>query len=268
MSTVVAWATDEGTGNIGSCYLASDSRITGGQDWDYGQKVFALKKGGIMAYVGNVLFPTQILSQLIDLIDRELIYQDDEPNNQKAEKIFSYLSEATTNYFQSLKNTIVTFILVKDKKFDLYEIHFAPNKLIFEEIIPGQPFVYGSGKKSFDKAYNKLNLKDKRNVNQNVIDEKVFSRYIFQALVTSVVSGVDVMSGGNIQIAGLYKNGVSQPFGYIKDKKMYLYGLEIAQTDSLSNIQWRNEKFEVCDPIEKRVKLNGQIQPFHPSLKD
>jgi hypothetical protein len=75
MSTVVTWSTKDCNG-ITSIYFISESRISWGSPnsiWDYGQKVFSLKQSGIIAYCGDVLFPTQTISQLKDLIDKEIL---------------------------------------------------------------------------------------------------------------------------------------------------------------------------------------------------
>lgn len=263
MSTVVAWGADEGRGKLGSCYLASDSRISAGSSWDYGQKVFALKDGGILAYVGNVLFPTQILSQLIDLINRGIVYENNDCNDHKADKTLNYIIDAMHDFFQELKGTKIIIIFVREKQFDLYEINLYAKQMNKIEIEPGNPYVYGSGSKSFFESYALVRKKDHSAIYDNVLDESKLSRYIFQSLVHSVNSGKDPYSGGNIQIVGLYRNGTAQPFGFVSNYKKYLYGLEVYNTHLLSLIDWRNEKFERIKPDNMMLQEGGQIQPMH-----
>jgi len=84
MSTVVSWAAKDNHG-ITSMYFISESRISWNDNsiWDFGQKVFSLQFGGIIAYCGDVLFPTQIISQLKDLIDKEVLFKKSENNSKK-----------------------------------------------------------------------------------------------------------------------------------------------------------------------------------------
>lgn len=268
MSTVIVWGTDEGTGNIGSCYVASDSRFsTRTKTWDYGQKVYALENGGIIAYVGDVLFPMTLLTQLIDLINRNVLYNGTDENDIKANLIYDYINNASTEYLTSLRGTKILIIFVKNKIFDLYEIGFNENEIKKINIIPGEPLVYGSGTVDYKNTLSRLTPTGKEVLLGNNIDESKLSRYIFQALVESVKNGADRMSGGNIQLASLYKNMKSQPIGIIQEEKFYLYGQEIKKINELSDIQWRNEKFEICNPAMKTRQINAQIQPYHKKLK-
>ena len=83
MSTVVAWAAKD-TNGITSMYFISESRISWGKNeiWDHGQKVFSLNRCGIIAYCGDVLYPTQTISQIKDLIDKEILFKISEKFRQ------------------------------------------------------------------------------------------------------------------------------------------------------------------------------------------
>ena len=268
MSTVIVWGTDEGTGSIGSCYVASDSRFsTGSKSWDYGQKVYALKKGGIIAYVGDVLFPMTLITQLIDIIDRNILFDETDDNDIKANLIYEHIVDASSKYLASLRGTNIIIVLVKNKIFNVYEIGFNAVQINKINIVPGEPLIYGSGSADYKKSLNKLKPNAKQNLYGSNIDESKLSRYIFQSLVDSVHNGKDKMSGGNIQLVALYKNMISKPIGIIEKKKLYLYGQEIEKYHDLFSIEWRNEKFEICNPEVKDIEIDAQKQPFHEKLQ-
>ena len=68
-----------------SIYLASDSRITWGNKgtWDNARKVFgSTNYPELLGYCGDVLFPSQALGQLIDLIDLGLFDDNDTPEDK------------------------------------------------------------------------------------------------------------------------------------------------------------------------------------------
>lgn len=267
MSTVIAWATNEGRGQIGSFYMASDSRISWGKTilWDSGQKVFALKEDGIISYVGDVLFPTQILSQLTTLINQEVIYKKTNTNQEKITLIYKYLQPYMQKYPLQLNETKIVVCLVNNKQFNLYEIDQTGYKEI--DIEAGKVYSYGSGSSEYQKSLSKVGFQD--NTSKEIISvEQSYSRYIFQALVHALnKDSSDPISGGNIQLVGLYKYGKSSPFGIIYQEKKFLLGLEVADDLDLSQYEWRNENFEVSSYVSMQRKENQQRQPFLKELK-
>lgn len=61
---------------VSSAYIVSDSRITWDAKtyYDYAKKVFASSLyPEIFGYAGDVLFPTIVLSQIVELIDRGIL---------------------------------------------------------------------------------------------------------------------------------------------------------------------------------------------------
>jgi hypothetical protein len=70
MTSLVSWIGVDSLAPA-SIYLASDSRISWGNrlTWDYSRKLFASRNHPeILGYFGDVLFPSQVLGQLIDLV--------------------------------------------------------------------------------------------------------------------------------------------------------------------------------------------------------
>ncbi len=99
MTSLVAWIAVDSR-SPASIYLVSDSRISwGSQTWDYGRKLFASRNyPEILGYYGDVLFPSQVLGRLIDLIDLNLLFNADDLPSHKWEKILSVIQKSFKGY--------------------------------------------------------------------------------------------------------------------------------------------------------------------------
>jgi hypothetical protein len=76
MTTLIAWVSVDARGPS-AAYLASDSRITWGPErrWDSGRKLFASRTTpDLFGYAGEAFFPSQALSQALDLVDRSILW--------------------------------------------------------------------------------------------------------------------------------------------------------------------------------------------------
>ena len=117
ITTLIAWVAIDQRGPS-SLYFASDSRITWGSPgrrWDVGRKLFACKKSpDIFGYVGEVLFPSLVLGQLIDAVDHDILFSlSDDPAYKHAEFVrtvqssFGNRHEAPNDSFEILHATRV-----------------------------------------------------------------------------------------------------------------------------------------------------------------
>lgn len=100
MTSLVSWVGIDQRGPS-SVYFASDSRITwgGGDTWSHGRKLFAARKyPHIFGYCGDVLFPTQSLGQIVELIDAGLIFEAKDGIDVCTERIISILDSAFRTY--------------------------------------------------------------------------------------------------------------------------------------------------------------------------
>src|SRR5580698_11148888 len=81
MTLVLSWFARDSR-KVSAAYIASDSRISwdlrtsvrglqlAPSIWDSGRKLFVFRKyPDIVAYCGDVLFPTQLVTQAIDIFD-------------------------------------------------------------------------------------------------------------------------------------------------------------------------------------------------------
>jgi hypothetical protein len=104
VTTLVAFVAVDGHGPS-AFYLASDSRITWGaphRRWDAGRKLFAsVRHPHAFGYSGDVVFPSLVLTQLVELIDTESVFADADTPEEEHSKI----ATAIQNSFHLRQNT-------------------------------------------------------------------------------------------------------------------------------------------------------------------
>src|SRR5689334_556270 len=84
-----------------SIYIMSDSRISWGKagKFDYGKKVFGCKNSpDIFGYCGDVLFPSIVLNQIVDLADLGLLFENNWTCEQKSQAVITKLIQSFNNY--------------------------------------------------------------------------------------------------------------------------------------------------------------------------
>ncbi len=100
MTSFAAWGGVDSRG-MSSFYFASDSRISWGipAKWDAGRKLFASSTHpDIFGYCGDVLFPSLILSQVVDLVDHDLLFVVYEPPSNRFERLCNLIGESFELY--------------------------------------------------------------------------------------------------------------------------------------------------------------------------
>ncbi|PGR32139.1 hypothetical protein COC64_25485 [Bacillus cereus] len=268
MTLVVAWVGVD-TKGPGSAYIASDSRISWGNGnyFDYARKVFAFNDyPDILGYCGDVMFPTIVISQIIEMGDKGLLFKDNFTCKEKFEVIKGTLKNAFFKYPNDVKYITSDSLQVihisreptDNKKFVCHLMTWnRQDGWSYEEILfPKQSvliLVMGSGKKEFNEKY-KIYQKG---------DNEGTSRNVFHCFCDTLFNIEDTYCGGAPQLVGLYRKPKSTAlrFGIIKDKKRYLFGAEIDNPINFDMIEWRNEFFELCDG-KTMLKLKGaQHQP-------
>lgn len=253
MTSLLAWiGVDSRTPS--SIYLVSDSRITWTDPhfptriWDYGRKLFASRKHPeILGYCGDVLFPSQVLGQLIDIIDADSLFDLEESPNSKWGKVVTVIQQSFEAY--PLKEQGFTIIYCTrensglDLVFHMFTLRWDPNKgwTNNQELdLPEKSGIistFGSGKKFVDIWYS----------HWNNTREKGTSRIVFSAFCDALHSGGDAYSGGAPQLVGLYRTGCARSFGVIYQGVRYLLGIPVTASNCLDNVEWRNSLFERCD---------------------
>ena len=258
MTLVASWIGID-THGPSSAYIVSDSRISwdGGYIYDYGKKVFASKQyPELFGYAGDVLFPSIVLSQIIEMIDSGLLFRDNMTCAEKNKIIYEKLRYSFAKYptLAGLK-AIQIIHISRDTTFERYP-QFHHYQMTWssktdweceEKPIPpssGLLFVLGTGKKEFDENY-KL-YQDGKN--------RSTSRNVFHCFITTLDKIKCKACGGAPQLVGIYRRPCTNGnnYGIIYKGKRYYLGMEVPKEAQYDNIEWRNENFELCGGQSKR----------------
>ncbi|HJC44040.1 MAG TPA: hypothetical protein H9756_10270 [Candidatus Mediterraneibacter gallistercoris] len=276
MTMLVSWVGVDPHGPT-SMYIAADSRISwdAANTFDFAKKVFASKKyPEIFGYAGDVLFPSIVLGQIVELIDAGILLNTTMTCDQKNKIIFEKICESLSKYPQLYIGSNVQIMhLSRDTEVDTkvrgypkfyhYKLTWSKkNGFIFEKIsIPnksGLLCVLGTGAKEFNEKY--LLYQKGRNSNT--------SRNVFHCFTDTLANIQDRYCGGSPQLVGLIRKpltyGIS--FGIISEKRRYYLGMQIPNNACFTNVEWRNNLFEICDGGTKNIKEGAAHQP-NPLLK-
>lgn len=269
MTSLIAWIAVDSRGPA-SVYLASDSRITWARRdgaWDYARKLFACSKHPhILGYCGDVIVPTQTLSQIVDLIDSDLFLDPAEGNAGCVAKIASTVQRALDYYPGFAKQPFDVLHCSREGEgvgcnFHLTQLSFQPGSPPAIHTLPlpsgsGVVSVLGSGAASVQSNLDKWN----KSVSGGT------SRAVFSAFCDSVKSGADPASGGPPQVVGIWRMFPPKTFGAVWEQRRFFYGTEVNQILAVPAIQWFNERMEICDPVTLRRRDGAQPQPRPTNL--
>jgi hypothetical protein len=210
--------------------------------------VFASRSApDLLGYVGQVLFPSQALPQIIDLIDTELLFAQRANPEVKCRAIF----QTIRNQFQAYpvdRNHSFTIIyctrhgLGLQSSFHIYSLSWTGSDWHQEGFdVPSQSAVvraWGTGGRVVEKLDERwAKAQGKRT-----------SRNIFGAFCNALEGKEDGFTGGAPQLVGLYRKGAGQAFGVIFKGLRYLGGVRLLESTP-GLVEWRNELFERCDGL-------------------
>jgi hypothetical protein len=265
MTLIASWIGIDSRGPS-SIYIMSDSRISWGEKghYDFGKKIFGCKNHpDILGYCGDVLFPTMVLSQIVDIADEGLLFGADFTCEQKSQAIIDKLIETFEHYPSEVEGIADDSLRIihccRDSTNNFYckTIRWLKktNKWTIEPIPLTQHsdklIVVGSGAPDFLRKY-KLYWESAN---------KKTSRALFHCF-HDTLSNINVASvGGPPQLAGLYRIKNAIFHGIIYNEKRYFQGVNVDNLSNFENVEWRNELFEVCDGNTKMRKKNAKAQP-------
>lgn len=255
-----------------SLYILSDSRISwkDSANFDYGRKVFGCKNSpDIFGYCGDVLFPSIVLNQIVEIADQGLLFSDNDTCQQKYWKVLKKLKESFSNYPSEVLGITADSIEIIYGSRDTNQNFFcrtmiwtklsgiwsSSNDVEFSDH-SDKLFVLGSGKDEFLEKFKDY----AESTNQKT------SRAVFHCFVDSLSNINDNYCGGAPQLVGLYRIDNARFFGIIHEDKRYLHGMQIDDLINLNKIQWRNELFEICDGETMKISTKAKRQP-NPLLK-
>ncbi len=208
MTTLVAWAGVDQRGP-GSLWLASDSRISWSgpaTTWDRAQKLFAARtKPHLLGFCGDVLFATQALSQIINMIDDQLICLNEQLPSVCVQSIVDQLQISLKEYPACPDFTILHAMRFGDGmggRFFLHKVHFSKghfvNMLPIEMLEKSDVLTsLGSGSTGFINSMSRWSKGDAGGT----------SRAVFSALCDFLRGSDDPLSSPPPQLVGLYRKG-------------------------------------------------------------
>jgi hypothetical protein len=272
MTLLVSWIGVD-THGPASAYMAADSRISWGNlaNFDHGRKVFAFRQSpDILGYCGDVLFPTMVLSQIVEMGDRGLLFSPTWPSKEKFEAIKEKLVQQFHRYPRMVEgitaNSVQVLHISRDPtdnlKFSCWLIDWNREKGWSGEHRPlpaksGVLFSLGSGAAEFNSNFERYNDSSGKGT----------SRSVFHCFCDSLFNIEDKRCGGAPQLVGIYRKPGSAAitYGIIKDKVRYFLGATISENVDFSDVEWRNDLFELCDG--KTMKRRGEAQPQPDPLR-
>jgi hypothetical protein len=244
--------------------MASDSRISWGSDssaqkWDFGCKLFASgTRPDTFGYIGDVLFPSQILGQVLGVVDRGVLFGTSDSPMLRFEKLCKMIRAGFLDYPIQQRGQFTIAYCTREgegmeSQFNMFLLSWDGNRG-WQQAQPDLPQqsgvieVKGSGAKSLQKW----------NAIWNRTKEKGTSRLVFSAFCDSLASGEDIFTGGAPQLVGIYRKGSARAIGIVFRDKRFLSGLPIDDLAISGEIEWRNTVFERCDGITGGLLTGAQ----------
>jgi hypothetical protein len=244
MTLLVAWSTQLAE-TPNAAYLASDSRITWGAPrhrWDAGRKLFACRTSAdIFGYSGDVVFASQVLGQIVDLVDNGLLFNPGARLERRHSAVVAAIKASHLRRHQAPDQDFQIVHIGRrgsrmTSRFEAWVTSFrargrswADEPLVLEA---GQPRTFGSGAAAF---LDRLRMRP-------TPPKEDMDRAIFSAVCECVESEADRRSGGVPQLAGLYRVEPGRPIGVVIDGRRFLHGLPADVVHS-GGLQWRDQGF-------------------------
>lgn len=268
MSLIVSWIGID-THGITSAYIASESRITwpDGNHFDHCKKVYASSRyPELFGYAGDVQFPSIVLSQIITMIDSNMLFTQEMSCHEKNKLVFEKILYTLGNYPDEMgKNQVQIIHISRDTivhgypSFHQYVLKYkrGTKPKISENSIPAKSDileVLGSGKAEYMDNYNsKYKKSSKAQTSKNV----------FHCFIHTLDHTTDTTFGGPPQLVGLYRKPLTAGinFGIIYKRKRYFLGMEIPQKGAFDQGEWRNSNFELCSGITKKRLPTAKARP-------
>lgn len=266
MTLLVSWVGVDSRGPA-SIYIASDSRITWDTKtkFDFGRKIFGFKNyPDIIGYCGDVLFPSIIIGQIIDVADRGLLYKNETNSEQRFHTVRELVETSFKNYpseITGVTNDVIKILFAsREGRFGfrcyLLKWHKGGQWQYEKTDLPDHSdvlFSLGSGSLEFNERYKVYS--GNKSLNQGT------SRSVFHCFCDTLRNMKDPLCGGAPQLTGLYRKDNAQYFGVVYQNSPYLLGVKVNHLTNAGNIEWRNELFERFDPKDMVLMPNAQRQP-------
>ena len=254
MTTFVAWVGVDSRG-AASLNFAADSRIswgsTGKPHWDMGRKTFAsIFSPDIFGYVNDVMFPSMIIGQIINVIDSGGLFKLNDSCETRFNKVVKHIKNSHNLYPSEYRNSFCIFhgsrqgtgltsnFEVNTIAWDKETGRWTLNSISIPEF-SSAIIVDGSGTNSVHKWSKRWNSSSQGRT----------SRAVFSSFCSAITSCEDKFTNGMPQLVSLYRKDFGKTIGFVNEGKKYISGMEVlSSTDTISeNIEWRNKYFERYD---------------------
>jgi hypothetical protein len=267
VTLIVSWVAVDPHGTA-SAYIAADSRISwpGKHVFDHGRKVFAFRNSpDILGYCGDVLFPSIVLGQIVEMADAGLLFDSEASSKQRFEAIKEKLVQQFHKYplmeaeitADTLKVLHISRDPIDNLSFSCWTISWrrANGWSGEERSLPGRSDVLevlGSGACEFRTNMDRYQKSGNPGTSRNV----------FHCFCDTLRNIKDNRCGGSPQLVGLYRkpdsSGIS--YGVITNKKRFFLGAGVDDV-AVAGTEWRNDLFERCDGGTMKKLDDAQSQP-------
>jgi hypothetical protein len=247
MTTLVAWMAST-LGRTGAVYLASDSRITWSTRgrWDAGRKLFACRTSpDIFGFCGDALFASQVLGQIVDLVDNGLLFHPRARPEKRHAAVYAAIQASHRGRHKAPDGDFQIVHVSRhgenaDSNFQVWATGYTARTGAWEDsslvLDAFTPIAFGSGAKKFIERLERRTRPKESDVN----------RAAFSAFCDSLAEETDAASGGVPQLVGLYGSRPAQTFGIVYEGVRYLHGLPTGAVHA-GRLEWRDRDFQSID---------------------
>lgn len=261
MTTLLSWMSVDSRGPS-AIYIVTDSRITWGSSahrWDSGRKVFAASTPDIFGYCGDVLFPSLVLGQIVDLVGRGLLWDTDCSAAERHRLVAEYLQ---TSFGRRHNAPDYGFTIVHGSRegaamkgtFHAWRIEYDPRTRAWtdEELDTSNAgdsrviITLGSGNDALNREIEVWNASPQQGT----------ARALFSAFCDALEAGLDPLTGGVPQLVSLDRRSAGKAVGYIGAETRYVHGLPINYSPAQDGMEWVDSLFNRMSP-ETLERLSG-----------
>ena len=268
MTTLVAWVAMQSDGPS-AVYLASDSRITWSPQpgrWDAGRKLFASRKSpDIFGFCGEVLFPTQVLGQIVDLADHGLLLEPAADAAIRHAAVVAMIRESHSRRHRAPDHDFAILHVSREGAvatavFHAWLTSYSAKRAAWDDRsieirsisrgnVSGRLIALGSGARAFVDEV----------LRWKVAGQGDTSRAVFTSFCDALAKGTDPASGGVPQLVGLYRKGSGHTFGIVHEESRYFHGLPVGPIH-YGSLEWRDDAFQRIDGVTLNLVKGAQRQ--------
>lgn len=265
MTTLISWISVDSRGPS-AIYVVADSRITWGSQarlWDSGRKVFAAPTSDIFGYCGDVLFPSLVLGQVVDLVSRGLLWTGEIDPCDRHAILVGYMQAAFARR-QNAPDQAFTVIHAArrgsgmNSNFLAWRTDYVPGACgwMDAQVDPGDQskshvvLTLGSGSDPFNQEME----------NWKASPQGGTARSLFSAFCDALERGSDPLTGGVPQIVSIDRKSPGKVLGFVNDGRRYIHGLPIGYSPGQESLEWVDRLFNRMSPATLELLSGAQRQ--------